>query len=89
MLHASVRLGAANTLERKEYERKSLYKAPPERQQPSRAVYAWVASLGGITPVQSPRRDLANGFVVAQILAHYYPVRRCALLSVAHAALDG
>jgi hypothetical protein len=79
MLHASARLGNSNTQTKHGLGDRSTsfgYQPPPERTQPARQVYQWLGSLSLSIPLQSPRRDLSNGYLVVEILSHYYPVSR-------------
>ncbi|KAL3141278.1 hypothetical protein ABBQ38_003613 [Trebouxia sp. C0009 RCD-2024] len=49
------------------------YKAPPCSGIPNREVIRWVQGLDLTLSVTNFRRDLANGFLVAQILHKYHP----------------
>ena len=42
---------------------------------PIRTTLRWVASLDLSASVTNPRRDLRNGYLVAEVLARLYPVR--------------
>lgn len=52
-----------------------LHPVQPQVAATSREVLRWCATLDLSHPLRNVRRDLANGFLVAQLLARYYPVR--------------
>jgi hypothetical protein len=62
------------------------YAPRPGSPPPPRGVLRWLAGLDLSAPVTSPRRDLRNGYLVAEMLARLYPVRGPRARAVAGAA---
>ena len=52
-----------------------LHPVQPQVAATSREVLRWCSTLDLSHPLRNVRRDVANGFLVAQLLARYYPVR--------------
>lgn len=50
------------------------YQSPPELPALHRDVYKWLASLDMSHNIKNPKRDMQNGFVVAELLQRYFPV---------------
>jgi len=46
---------------------------PPEHAHLSRDEQRWILSLDLTYPIRHPRRDLANGFLLAEVLSRYFP----------------
>lgn len=50
---------------------------PPEANQLTRDVWRWVQRMALSTPIRNPRRDIANGFLVAELLGRFYVRPAC------------